>query len=957
MMLAACALAVAFSNAIAQEAQHDSSRADWLLAERSYEAELRVERIAGQDRLVLDNGLLRRTWAIQPNAACIGFDNLMTGASMLRAVRPEAKLVVNGLEVAVGGLVGQPNHAYLTEEWIHSMTSDPAAMQFLGYEIGEPIERLEWNPNRHHAPDTQWPPKGVSLRLDFEPGAGAMRELLQHTDYGRALLHADPLDELAASWRVVTSNEAGAAAVQNEGKVGEILCAANATAWIEMECPDNTGMIEAMIHPGTDASASWGPGIGVVVDGHVLKFNLRPGKQGFGVWDGATEHLQDGGFAMDRAWRMRVYLDQDATRFAVLPFGQGDTGKRWQTIFELPPMQSAPTSLRFGKMAKDGSAQSFSDAGPEGRCMLESMSVRTPLMMAAVEEARAADPSSGLRVSVYYEMYDGIPLIGKRITVSNVGNAEFELDHLTSEVLAVVETTNWVERRDDAVIPQPDQFHVETDYAFGGFVPENAQTQIVHWRADPEFHTQVNYLKQTPCLLEIAPLHGPDVILEPGDALQSWWTFELGYDSSDRERRGLAKRRMYRTLAPWVTENPLILHVVSTSDTVVKQAIDQAAECGFEMISLSFGSGLNMENDSPENHAKFKALADYAGSKGIHIGGYSLLASRRIQPEGDNAINLETGKPGGQRFGYAPALASDWGIQYFAKLYAFFENTGFLQFTHDGSYPGDWDAAARPPLQRGYEDSQWVQWNIITEYYRWLRARGAYLRVPDFYYLQGANECGMGYREVNWSLPRAQQVIHTRQNIFDGTWGKTPSMGWMFVPLTQYHGGGAAATIEPLDTHLDHYQRMLASNLGLGVQAVYRGHRLYDTPRVRDAVIAWVDWYKHYRDILESDVLHGRRADGRDIDWMLHVNPKLDTPGMLVVYNPLAVAVTRSIRVPLYLTGLTDQVLMDSAVGSAIEGRTSRGASRVARIDRDYMLDLQVEVPAGGMTWYSFRAP
>ena len=173
------------------------------------------------------------------------------------------------------------------------------------------------------------------------------------------------------------------------------------------------------------------------------------------------------------------------------------------------------------------------------------------------------------------------------------------------------------------------------------------------------------------------------------------------------------------------------------------------------------------------------------------------------------------------------------------------------------------------------------------------------------------------------------------------------------APTNVTSGGGAAATIEPLDTHLDHYQRMMASNLGLGVQAVYRGHRLYDTPRVRDAVIAWVDWFKHFRDILESDVVHGRRADGRDIDWMLHVNPQLDTQGMLVVYNPLEVAVTRTIQVPLYLTGIRDQVLIEIASGNTIEA----SQRRLRRVDRDYMLDMEVEVPAGGMSWYSFRAP
>jgi len=258
-----------------------------------------------------------------------------------------------------------------------------------------------------------------------------------------------------------------------------------------------------------------------------------------------------------------------------------------------------------------------------------------------------------------------------------------------------------------------------------------------------------------------------------------------------------------------------------------------------------------------------------------------------------------------------------------------------------GLGPGDLDAAARPPLQKGVADSRWVQWRIITDFYQWLRARGVYLRVPDYYFLSGSNECGMGYREVNWSLPRAQQVIHTRQNIYDGTWEKAPSMGWMFVPLTQYHGGGAAATIEPLDAHLDHYRRMLTSNLGLGVQAVYRGHRLYDTERVRAMVTRQVEWYRRHRDILESDLIHGRRADGRAIDWMLHVNPRLSEKGMLVVFNPRPRAVQRTLRVKLYYTGITD-----------VAHVRQDGPARVYQLDRDYTIDLPVDVPAGGMQWY-----
>ena len=162
-------------------------------------------------------------------------------------------------------------------------------------------------------------------------------------------------------------------------------------------------------------------------------------------------------------------------------------------------------------------------------------------------------------------------------------------------------------------------------------------------------------------------------------------------------------------------------------------------------------------------------------------------------------INPETGKTGGARFGDSPCLGSRWGEDYFRKLRQFFETTGCAVLEHDGSYPGDVCASTNHPGHAGLADSQWRQWKTISGFYQWCRGRGIYLNVPDWYYLAGSSKCAMGYRESNWSLPRAEQEIIERQNIFDGTWEKTPSMGWMFVPLTEYQGGGAAATIEPLE--------------------------------------------------------------------------------------------------------------------------------------------------------------
>jgi hypothetical protein len=324
-----------------------------------------------------------------------------------------------------------------------------------------------------------------------------------------------------------------------------------------------------------------------------------------------------------------------------------------------------------------------------------------------------------------------------------------------------------------------------------------------------------------------------------------------------------------------------------------------------------------MESGDTAYYKKIKILADYAHQKGIALGGYSLLASRSVS-EKDDVINPETGKPGGiAYFGNSPCIGSEWGMEYFRKIKEMYEQTGLDIIEHDGSYPGDACASTKHPGHSGWEDSQWKQFKTITGFYHWCRSQGIYLNVPDWYYLNGSSKCAMGYREDNWSLPREQQEIIERQNIYDGTWTKTASMGWMFVPLTQYHGGGAAATIEPLNEHLPHYNQRLANLFGAGVQACYRGPRLYDTDSTKQVVKSWVDFYKKHRKILDGDIIHLRRADGRDWDGLLHVDPSGIEKGLMMIYNPLNESITRKIRVPVYYTGLTKDVSVEDMQGKS----------------------------------------
>jgi hypothetical protein len=692
----------------------NSLLADWLVT--PFTQKTGVYRTEHKNEIAMTNGLISRTWRLRPNAATVGFDNLMTGASILRAVKPEARVELNWQRLDVGGLKGQPEYAYLTPEWVDRMTADPEAMQCTGFKTGKTRAPFAWKRTRFSG-NQPWPPPGASVTFRYE------------------------------------------------------------------------------------------------TDGKTL---------------------------------------------------------------------------------------------------------------------------GGITVYVHYEMYDGIPLLAKWLSIENGSGARVRLNRFTNEILAAVEYESAV---NSGRWNYPN-IHVESDYEFGGGMTSGTCNQTAHWTTDPDYTTQVNYKLETPCLLQVHPPLGPDIDILPGKSFESYRTYELVFDSTDRERKGLAQRRMYRTIAPWALENPIFMHVTSINPEVVKPAIDQAANVGFEMVILSFGSGFNPENQDAKNIQAMKDLNDYAAAKGIVLGGYSLLASRNISPE-DDVINPKTGTTEGAIFGYSPCLGSRWGIVYFKKLRAFFEKTGMGVLENDGSYPGDVCASTHHPGHRGLEDSQWTQWKAITSFYRWCRARGIYLNVPDWYFLNGSNKDGMGYRETDWSLPRAQQVIIGRQNIYDGTWLKTPSMGWMFVPLVQYHGGGAAATIEPLREHLETYSQILAQNMGSGAQAAYRGYQLYDSDATRDVVKKWVAFYKAHRAILESDIIHVRRADGRDIDAILHVNPQLREKGFAMVYNPLEVPVTRTLTLPLYYSGLTGTARI----------REQEGEAREYRLNNKAEVEVALSLPAAGLTW------
>ena len=551
-------------------------------------------------------------------------------------------------------------------------------------------------------------------------------------------------------------------------------------------------------------------------------------------------------------------------------------------------------------------------------------------------------------VEIRYEIYDGLPLISKTLLVSvpeSLGDKEFVVDSFINEELRLVETESIV----DAYRPDsPYNIGVFSNYSYGGQVaPSIYDGPAIRLKVDPDYPTQVNYERKTLCFLECSPELGPSQVVSASKSFESNAIYELLFDNAERERCGLARRRAMRVLAPWTAENPLMFHKVKSSPDEIRSGIEQCRETGFEVFIMSFGSGFNLESKDAAYRELYRDLSREAQKAGVALGGYSLTSSRSAGKKEDNVLNPSP------RFRVGPCLESTWGRDYLQSLKDFMEIAEFGVFENDGPYPGDYCESTEHPGHRGKEDSIWAQWRAQSDLYRWCRARGIYVNQPDAYFLEGGNKTGMGYRETNWSLPRAEQVIIERQNVYDGTWNKSQSLGWMFVPLSQYHGGGAAATIEPLKEHLDHYDARFANLIGSGTQACWRGPRLYDSDETKAVVVKWTNFYKANRRALDGDIIHLRRATGRDWDGWLHVDPdpSVATRGLAFFYNPTKETIKRQITVPLYYAGLTDKARVRLG-----DSDLKLGESFVVELNAKSEAVIEIEIPAESYAWATFEA-
>ena len=140
------------------------SKGDWLVQPTSVKASV-YKSPDGKD-IILFNGLVKRVFRITPNVVCTDYKNLSNGQQLLRAVKPEAKIILDDKEYNIGGLYGQTENAYLLPSWVDELKAGETDFKFTKLSVSPITPFLNWKSKTWTGNKTQ--ATGKLLSFTFE---------------------------------------------------------------------------------------------------------------------------------------------------------------------------------------------------------------------------------------------------------------------------------------------------------------------------------------------------------------------------------------------------------------------------------------------------------------------------------------------------------------------------------------------------------------------------------------------------------------------------------------------------------------------------------------------------------------------------------------------------------------------------------------------------------------------
>lgn len=228
-----------------------------------------------------------------------------------------------------------------------------------------------------------------------------------------------------------------------------------------------------------------------------------------------------------------------------------------------------------------------------------------------------------VQVSLHYELYQGVPILAKWVSVSYSNASVVEPVRVNSVTVEYLATQKPYVPWSYGPMPAPWEhgngitgswLYVETSELHNSAIQWINDAQIA---ASPGADEPVLTCTAQPGVL-LSNITSNSIYLT---RYESFRAVELVTDSTDRERVALSRHRLTRLLNPQTQENPIFFHATNTTPAGFQQGVDQMVDVGFEMYIYSFGSGFNLENTDPNNLKQIKSNIDYAHSKGVEVGG------------------------------------------------------------------------------------------------------------------------------------------------------------------------------------------------------------------------------------------------------------------------------------------------------------------------------------------------
>ena len=309
---------------------------------------------------------------------------------------------------------GQQNYAFLTTEDKNGLKSSLNSFHLTNIEVGSPRPVMQWNTVRHHAPGTEWPPKGILVQMDYSLPEMSIDYLLKNSNesgLGRKTVINENFDNKLDGWKIHVSPSHERSSLENEGKPGEIYTPANSSVYMEKQLPEDVGLVEAAFFAGTDNSSEYGPGIALVFKDKTVKFNLKPGdarhsNPTLGVYDGERSVRGVGNgyeFDFNNQYSLRIRLEEDTI------FYEGREPKGGWILFHKSKKDKSwgsPVAVRFGKTNLSGEGADGEDPGELVRLHIQSAAVYGKYDKAEGEKLKAyADNLRNVTVSVNYELF------------------------------------------------------------------------------------------------------------------------------------------------------------------------------------------------------------------------------------------------------------------------------------------------------------------------------------------------------------------------------------------------------------------------------------------------------------------------------------------------------------------------------------------------------------------------